>query len=49
MNIETELAKVSLDVTSRRDPKNVVHKLSVAELSKLSPGFDFSAPPTQSK
>ena len=43
MSIETDLAKVSLDVTSRRNPQNMVHKMSVAELTKLSPGFDFSA------
>jgi endothelin-converting enzyme/putative endopeptidase len=43
MAIETALAKVSLDVTSRRDPKSVTHKLTVAELSKLSPEFNFPA------
>lgn len=42
MEIETALAKASLDVTSRRDPQSVVHKLSTSELEKLSPGFDFA-------
>jgi len=43
MALETAMAKVSLDITSRRDPKNVVHITSVAELKKLSPNFDFPA------
>jgi putative endopeptidase len=43
MQIETAMAKVSLDVTSRRDPQNVVHKMSLAELVKLSPDFDYPA------
>jgi endothelin-converting enzyme/putative endopeptidase len=43
MSLETDLAKVSLDVTSRRDPKNVVHKMSMKELAVLSPDFNFSA------
>ena len=43
MDIETALAKVSLDVTSRRDPQNVVHKFTIAELTKISPDFDFPA------
>jgi len=43
MTLETALAKVSLDVTSRRDPKNVVHIMSVTELNKLSPNFNFPA------
>lgn len=43
MAIETALAKVSLDVTSRRDPKAVTHKLTIAALNKLSPDFNFPA------
>ena len=41
MVIETALAKGSLDVTSRRDPQRVYHKLSKSDLAKLSPNFDF--------
>jgi endothelin-converting enzyme/putative endopeptidase len=42
MAIETALAKVSLDVTSRRNPQNVVHMMRVAELEKISPDFNFA-------
>jgi endothelin-converting enzyme/putative endopeptidase len=41
MAIETALAKVSLDVTSRRDPQNVVHMMTVSDLDKISPDFHF--------
>jgi len=39
MEIETALAKVSLDVTSRREPANIYHKMSSEELQRLAPGF----------
>ncbi len=39
MNIETALAKGSLDRVSRRDPAKVYHKLSKQELVSLSPSF----------
>ncbi|MBV9611890.1 MAG: M13 family peptidase, partial [Acidobacteriaceae bacterium] len=42
MAIETELAKASLDVTSRRDPQKLVHELPTAELKKLSPVINFN-------
>ena len=41
MRLETELAKVSMDRVSRRDPDNLYHKMSEAELAKLSPAFDW--------
>jgi putative endopeptidase len=41
MAIETELAKGSLDVVSRRDPNKVYHKMTVKELSSLGPTFDW--------
>jgi endothelin-converting enzyme/putative endopeptidase len=41
MAIETDLAKGSLDVVSRRDPNKVYHKLTVKELISLSPTFDW--------
>jgi putative endopeptidase len=37
--METELARASLDRVKRRDPKNLDHKLSRAELSALAPRF----------
>jgi putative endopeptidase len=42
MQLETALAKVSMDITSRRDPNNVYHMKSVAELSSLAPSLDWS-------
>ena len=41
MKIETDLAKGSLDVVARRNPKNLVHKFETAQLSTLSPDFNF--------
>jgi endothelin-converting enzyme/putative endopeptidase len=43
MDMETALAKVSLDVTSQRDPKNIYHLLPPAELSKLAPSFAWDS------
>jgi endothelin-converting enzyme/putative endopeptidase len=42
LRLETELAKVSMDRVSRRDPDNIYHKMSADELAKLSPGFDWN-------
>ena len=42
MSIETDLAKASLDVTSRRDPQLLVHEYSKDQLKTLSPAFDFN-------
>ena len=39
--IETDLAKGSLDLVSRRDPNQIYHKLPVAQLAALSPSFDW--------
>jgi putative endopeptidase len=41
MTIETALAKGSLDKVSRRDPNKVYHKMTVAELAPLAPGFNW--------
>jgi endothelin-converting enzyme/putative endopeptidase len=35
------LAKGSLDRVARRDPNNIYHKLTTAELISLAPGFDW--------
>jgi predicted metalloendopeptidase len=42
MRLETALAKVSMDRVSRRDPDNIYHKMSAAELAKISPAFDWN-------
>ncbi len=39
MEIETELAKVSLERVKRREPSNIYHKMTMAELAALSPSF----------
>ena len=42
MELETALARVSLDVTSRRDPEKVYHKMTLAEFESLSDSFSWS-------
>ena len=42
MRIETALAKVSLDITARRDPLQVYHKMKLAEFEALAPSFDWA-------
>jgi putative endopeptidase len=41
LKLETALAKVSLDVTSQRDPHNVYHMVPVEELKAMTPVFDW--------
>ena len=41
LRIETDLAKGSLDLVSRRDPNRIYHKVSVQELAALAPSFDW--------
>jgi len=41
MRIETTLAKGSLDITSRRDPKLLVHRETLAQLTAQSPAFSY--------
>jgi putative endopeptidase len=43
MAFETELAKASLDLVSRRNPQNVYHRMTVQGLQALTPGFSWSA------
>jgi putative endopeptidase len=43
MRIETSLAKASLTRVERRDPYKLKHKMSPAELAKLSPNLDWTA------
>ena len=40
--VETALAKASMDRVERRDPNKVYHKMTVAELPGLSPDFDWN-------
>jgi endothelin-converting enzyme/putative endopeptidase len=42
MKIETDLAKASQDVVSRRDPATQYHMYTVHELVSLDPGFDWA-------
>jgi putative endopeptidase len=41
MALETALAKVSLDITSERDPNKVYHPMTVARLGELTPEIDW--------
>lgn len=41
--LETALAKASMDITSRRDPAKLYHMMSVADLQKLAPVLDWTA------
>ena len=43
LDVETALAKASLDRVSRRDPVKVYHKLARAELAALAPSFGWDA------
>ena len=42
MTLETALAKVSMDVTSRRDPEKVYHFLPATQLAALAPVIDWN-------
>ena len=55
MDVETALAKGSLDRTSQREPEKIYHKMSTKELAELNPSFGWTqylegigAPPVQS-
>jgi putative endopeptidase len=41
LDLETQLARASLDRVSRRDPNKVYHPTDPAGLAKLAPGFDW--------
>jgi putative endopeptidase len=43
MRLETALAKAQLTRVERRDPYKLKHKMTVAELQKLAPSFDWAA------
>jgi putative endopeptidase len=41
MQLETALAKVSLDITSQRDPNKIYHMTPLTDLQKLPPNVDW--------
>ncbi|MGO8760189.1 MAG: M13 family metallopeptidase [Terracidiphilus sp.] len=41
MALETALAKVSMDITSRRDPNNIYHPITTVKLAELTPEIDW--------
>jgi putative endopeptidase len=41
MRLETALAKVSLDVTSQREPHNIYHMMGAKDLQALNPVFNW--------
>jgi putative endopeptidase len=43
MRVETALAKAAMGLVKRRKPKNVHHKMTLAEFAKLTPSFDWTA------
>ncbi len=43
MDLETELARVSQDRVTRRDPDNVYHRMTLDQFSSQAPGFDWGA------
>jgi putative endopeptidase len=43
MSLETKLAEASMTRIQQRDPDATYHKMSVAELEKTAPGFDWNS------
>jgi endothelin-converting enzyme/putative endopeptidase len=43
MRMETDLAKASLDNVALRDPKATDHKMTMVELQKLTPRYEWAA------
>ncbi|MBS1851353.1 MAG: M13 family metallopeptidase [Acidobacteria bacterium] len=41
LKVETALAKGALDVTSRRDPSKLYHRMPAKQLAALNPGFNW--------
>ena len=41
MQLETALAKVSMDIVTQRDPNKIYHMMQVSELQKLTPDIDW--------
>jgi len=47
--LETALAKVSMDITSRREPSNTYHMMALTGLEKLAPLLDWKRLPADAK
>ncbi len=43
MKIETAIAKVSMDITARRDPQAVYHKMKLTAFEALMPAIDWTS------
>ena len=43
LRLETELAKASLTQVEKRDPYQLFHKMSLADVIKMAPSFDWNA------
>jgi len=41
MDMETKIANNSMTLLEQRNPQNVYHKMSIADLQKLTPNFDW--------
>ncbi len=41
LQMETAIAKFSMDIVERRDPKNLDHEMDLAAVKKLAPSFDW--------
>ena len=42
LTLETALAKAAMDIVTRRDPKNLNHKMSLEQVQALTPSFNWS-------
>ncbi len=42
LEVETGLAKASMDRTLRRDPKNIDHPMTTSDIAALAPNFDLT-------
>ncbi|HXR18209.1 MAG TPA: M13 family metallopeptidase [Terriglobales bacterium] len=42
LQMETAMAKSAMEIVKRRDPKNLDNEMSLDEVKKLAPSFDFS-------
>ena len=41
VKIETAMARGAMDAVRRRDPKNIYHVMSLAQIKALTPSFNF--------
>ena len=43
LRVETALAQAAMGIVERREPKNIHHKMTLAEFTTLTPSFDWAA------